>query len=56
MVGEEWGSNIQSSRFNLVSVVDVGGRAGPEGSEMAEEVIFKLSAVGIVVAKGYRKG
>jgi hypothetical protein len=48
----EDGISIQSSRFRDVSVDDVGCRLGSNGPALAEDVNFKLSAVGISVARG----
>jgi hypothetical protein len=50
--GSEGGSNIQSSRFKVLSVEPADGSGGPERFGSAEEVNFKLSAVGMVVASG----
>jgi hypothetical protein len=48
----EEGMSIQSSRFRDVSVDNAGGRLGSNGPALAEDVNFKLSAVGISVARG----
>jgi hypothetical protein len=51
-VTTEEGISIQSSRLRDVSVDDVGGRLGSKGPAFAEDVNFKLSAVGISAARG----
>lgn len=53
ITGVAVGSNIQSSRFNLLSVVVDGGRRGSEASVTALEVSLRLSAVGIFAAKSF---
>lgn len=45
--------SIQSSRLRGVSVDEAGGRFGSEDLAFAEDVNFKLSAVGISTARGY---
>jgi hypothetical protein len=49
-LGAVGGSNIQSSRLRGVSVLRFGGEGGREGPATADEVSFKLSAVGMLVA------
>jgi hypothetical protein len=51
--GAEGGSSIQSSRFREVDVTLLGGKAGSDGDSVAWEVSFKLSAVGMSVARGF---
>lgn len=51
-VGVKGGISIHSSLFNDVSVLVDGGRGGSDGSTEARDFSFRLSAVGIVVARG----
>lgn len=50
----EGGASIQSSRLSDVCVEPAGGKLGSEGFVSAEDVKFKLSDVGISVARGCR--